>query len=52
MAKTENSSGFNYCTTCQGKSIDGPHLYEPLIHHVLQRIKIVDGFKKGGVTGQ
>ena len=46
MAKTENSSGFNYCITCDGKSRDDPQLYEPLIHHVLQKKKLVDGLKK------
>lgn len=36
MAKTENSSGFHYCTTCDRKSTDGSQLYEPLTQHVLQ----------------
>lgn len=52
MAKTENSHGFNYCTTRDGKHTDGPQLYEPLIHHILQKKKPVDGLKKEGVTGR
>lgn len=51
MSKSENSSAFNYCNTCDGKSRDNPQLHEPRIQHILQKKNLVGGLKKEGVTG-
>lgn len=42
MEKNENFSRFPTAPIYGGKDGDDPQLYEPIIHHILQKKKLVD----------